>query len=144
MAYYATFLNQIVTMLRERGVDADLEYPRKSLSVHASGRYLTIGLESAEYQPALAYRDGLAFPVTLHLRLRMHQNPTKNVQALSALYEAVVLPAFVDAGYDLRSMKLHSPEYDRSLDRMVMRADCMLHGYVVKTVSAAETEREEV
>lgn len=140
MAYYATFLGEIVSLLRERGVSAELEYPNRPLSKHAAERYLTIALESAEYEPALPYCGGRAFPVTLQLRLRLHQAPETDVQALSALYESLILPAFSDAGYDLQRMKLYTPEYDRNLGKMVMRAACILHGYVAQTPSQTECE----
>lgn len=141
MAYYATFLNELVTMLREKSVDTELEYPRQPLAKYEKQRYLTVALESAEYEPALPYNGGLAFPVTLQLRLRLHQSPDANTQALSALYEAVILPAFTDAGYDLRRMKLYAPEYDIALGRMVMRAECILHGYVAQTTAGTEREK---
>ncbi len=133
MAYFATFLENFAEELCSDSIDAQIEYPNVPIHPALIKPSLLIALEHAEYHPPAAFCGGDAFPVDLHLRMRMMQPPERPLAALSAAFEVFIIPNLIDGGFDVRSISLHAPEFDAKLGRMVMRGDCVIRGFVART-----------
>ena len=119
--------DDILDLLRNAGLTVFAEYEHAVTPVPETP-FLTAAPKKLTCGDTVPYRGGKAVAVTLSLVLRLHLPVSEPGNASAEIMEQTVLPAITAANYDIRSMELRSPEYQKTLDRMVSEAALVIGG----------------
>lgn len=128
MAAFSDFILDIISLLNQNGLPADIEYPHKSVDFSRDSAFCLVGLQAVCADMPLPCDGGSAAPVTLDVRFRIHCDPRLGAAYLGNLLENTIIPALSDHFYDLRALRMDAPAFDKQIGRLVLNAVCTVHG----------------
>lgn len=138
MAVYSDFISNIVTLLRENGLPADIEYPHKPICSDGENAFCLVGLRSICADHLFPCDGGAAAPVELQVLFRLHCDPKHGIAFLTNILEQTILPTLTDHFYDLRSVQIADATFDKNIGRLVLNAVCTIHGTLARILDDDE------
>lgn len=127
---YVALLIQLINANAEKPC-AYFEYAMRGKDVPADAYFVTVAAEAVRYRAAMAYRDGVAVPVAVTMRIRQHVRTDAPVSALYTRWSSEIRPALEMLDLQVSVLEQKDVRYDRTIDRFVRESVLTADGLLI-------------
>ena len=130
----------LIQLLNEETPCAFGEYELCGKPVPAGAYFVTAAAERVQYQAAMEYRNGLAVPFSLTLRIRQHCRTDIPADTLLVRLHAEIIPAISRMDMNIIKQEQGDIHFDKTLARFVLETHITAEGLIIRLPDGEEGE----